>query len=103
MIHPKALNTLTVRSVFIIDPDKTIRLTLTYPAPTGRNFDEILRAIDGLQLTDGHSVATPANWTQGSDVIILPSIQDADELSEKFPDGFVELKSYLRMTPQPGE
>ena len=103
MIHPKALNTLTVRSVFIIDPDKNIRLTLTYPAPTGRNFDEILRAIDGLQLTDGHSVATPANWTQGSDVIILPSIQDADELSEKFPDGFVELKPYLRMTPQPGE
>lgn len=98
MIHPKALNTLTVRSLFIIDPDKNIRLTLTYPAPTGRNFDEILRAIDGLQLTDGHSVATPANWTQGSDVIILPSIQDADELSEKFPDGFVQLKSYLPIT-----
>ena len=101
MIHPEALNTLTVRSVFIIDPNKKVRLTLTYPAPTGRNFDEILRAIDGLQLTDGYSVATPANWTNGSDVIILPSVQDADVLAEKFPEGFVELKPYLRITPQP--
>ena len=101
MIHPKALNTLTVRSVFIIDPNKKIRLTLTYPAPTGRNFDEILRAIDGLQLTDSHAVATPANWTDGQDVIILPSIQDSDVLAEKFPKGFVELKKYLRITPQP--
>lgn len=101
MIHPEALNTLTVRSVFIIDPNKKVRLTLTYPAPTGRNFDEILRAIDGLQLTDGYSVATPANWTNGSDVIILPSVQDADVLAEQFPEGFVELKPYLRITPQP--
>ncbi len=101
MLHPEALDTLTVRSVFIIDPNKKIRLTLTYPAPTGRNFDEILRAIDGLQLTDTHAVATPANWTDGTDVIILPSIQDEDVLAEKFPEGFVELKPYLRITPQP--
>ena len=102
MIHPEALTTQTVRSVFIIDPNKKVRLTLTYPAPTGRNFDEILRTIDGLQLTDDHSVATPANWTNGADVIILPSVQDADVLAEKFPEGFVELKPYLRITPQPG-
>ena len=102
MIHPEALTTQTVRSVFIIDPNKKVRLTLTYPAPTGRNFDEILRTIDGLQLTDHHSVATPANWTNGADVIILPSVQDADVLAEKFPEGFVELKPYLRITPQPG-
>jgi len=101
MIHPEADNTLTVRSVFIIDPNKKVRLTLTYPAPTGRNFDEILRVIDGLQLTDTHAVATPANWTDGTDVIILPSIQDNDVLAEKFPEGFVELKPYLRITPQP--
>ncbi|HAN32241.1 MAG TPA: peroxiredoxin [Myxococcales bacterium] len=101
MIHPEADNTLTVRSVFIIDPNKKVRLTLTYPAPTGRNFDEILRAIDGLQLTDKHSVATPANWTDGNDVIILPSIQDQAVLAEKFPQGFVELKPYLRITAQP--
>jgi alkyl hydroperoxide reductase subunit AhpC len=101
MIHPEALTTQTVRSVFIIDPNKKVRLTLTYPAPTGRNFDEILRTIDGLQLTDHHSVATPANWTNGADVIILPSVQDADVLAEKFPEGFVELKPYLRITPQP--
>ena len=102
MIHPEADSTLTVRSVFIIDPNKKVRLTLTYPAPTGRNFDEILRVIDGLQLTDGHLVATPANWTNGNDVIILPSVQDKDVLNEKFPNGFVELKPYLRITPQPG-
>ena len=101
MIHPEADNTLTVRSVFIIDPNKKVRLTLTYPAPTGRNFNEILRVIDGLQLTDTHAVATPANWTDGTDVIILPSIQDNDVLAEKFPEGFVELKPYLRITPQP--
>ena len=101
MIHPEADNTLTVRSVFIIDPNKKVRLTLTYPAPTGRNFDEILRAIDGLQLTDLHAVATPANWTDGTDVIILPSIQDKAVLAEKFPNGFVELRPYLRITPQP--
>ena len=101
MIHPEADSTLTVRSVFIIDPKKKVRLTLTYPAPTGRNFDEILRVIDGLQLTDGHLVATPANWTNGNDVIILPSVKDKDVLNEKFPNGFVELKPYLRITPQP--
>ena len=101
MIHPEADNTLTVRSVFIIDPNKKVRLTLTYPAPTGRNFDEILRAIDGLQLTDLHAVATPANWKDGTDVIILPSIQDKEVLAEKFPNGFVELRPYLRITPQP--
>ena len=101
MIHPEADNTLTVRSVFIIDPNKKVRLTLTYPAPTGRNFDEILRVIDGLQLPDVHAVATPANWTDGSDVIILPSVQDKAVLAEKFPNGFTELKPYLRITPQP--
>ena len=101
MIHPEADNTLTVRSVFIIDPNKKVRLTLTYPAPTGRNFDEILRVIDGLQLTDIHAVATPANWTDGTDVIILPSVQDKEVLAEKFPNGFVELRPYLRITPQP--
>lgn len=101
MIHPEALNTLTVRSVFIIDPNKKVRLTLTYPAPTGRNFDEILRALDGLQLTDQHLVATPANWKDGDDVIILPSVQDAEELKARFPKGFKELKPYLRLTPQP--
>ena len=101
MIHPEADNTLTVRSVFIIDPNKKVRLTLTYPAPTGRNFDEILRVIDGLQLTDLHAVATPANWKDGTDVIILPSVQDKQVLAEKFPEGFVELRPYLRITPQP--
>ena len=101
MIHPEASDTLTVRSVFIIDPKKKIRLTLTYPAPTGRNFDEILRALDGLQLTDQHLVATPANWKNGDKVIILPSIQDKDELAARFPKGYEELTSYLRITAQP--
>lgn len=103
MIHPKALDTLTVRSVFIIDPNKKVRLTLTYPAPTGRNFDEIVRVLDALQLTDTHSVATPANWKQGGDCVILPSITDPSLLKEKFPKGFKELKPYLRMTPQPNK
>ena len=101
MIHPEASDTLTVRSVFIIDPNKKIRLTLTYPAPTGRNFEEILRAIDGLQLTDQHLVATPANWKNGDNVIILPSVQDKDELAARFPQGYEELRNYLRITPQP--
>ena len=103
MIHPQADNTLTVRSVFIIDPNKKVRLTLTYPAATGRNFDEILRVIDGLQLTDSHSVATPANWTDGGDCVIVPSITDKAELDEKFPKGYTEVKPYLRMTPQPNK
>lgn len=101
MIHPNANNTLTVRSVFIIDPDKKLRLTFTYPASTGRNFDEILRVIDSLQLTDNYSVATPANWTDGGDCVIVPSIKDPEEIKQKFPKGHTELKPYLRMTPQP--
>jgi thioredoxin-dependent peroxiredoxin len=101
MIHPNASDTFTVRTVFIIDPKKKVRLTMTYPAPTGRNFDEILRVIDALQLTDKHSVATPVNWKQGQDCVILPSIQDPEELKKKFPQGFKALKPYLRMTPQP--
>ena len=88
MIHPNASATATVRSVFIIDPKKVIRATLTYPASTGRNFDEILRVIDSLQLTDSHKVATPANWKDGDDVVIVPSIQDPAELAERFPKGF---------------
>ena len=101
MIHPEADNTMTVRSVFIIDPKKKVRLTLTYPAATGRNFDEIIRVIDALQLTDSHSVATPANWRDGDECVILPSITDEIELKEKFPKGYKELTGYLRMTPQP--
>ena len=100
MLHPKADSTHTVRSVFVIDPSHTVRLTLTYPAPTGRNFEEILRVIDSLQLTDGFSVATPVNWTQGDDVIISPAISNEDA-AEKFPAGFRELRPYLRLTPQP--
>ena len=101
MIHPNSLANATVRSVFIIDPKKVIRTTLTYPASTGRNFDEILRVIDSLQLTDSHKVATPANWKQGEDVVIAPSITDPKELSERFPQGFKTLRPYLRLTPQP--
>jgi alkyl hydroperoxide reductase subunit AhpC len=101
MIHPKALDSFTVRTVFIIDPNKKIRLMMTYPAPTGRNFDEILRVIDALQLTDSHSVATPVNWKQGGDCIILPSVKDPEELKKKFPKGYKELRPYLRLTPQP--
>lgn len=101
MIHPNASATHTVRSVFVIDPQKKIRLTLTYPASTGRNFDELLRVIDSLQLTDGYSVATPVNWKDGEEVIILPSLQDADVLKQKFPKGYRVVKSYLRYTPQP--
>ena len=101
MIHPEADNTLTVRSVFIIDPKKKVRATFTYPASTGRNFDEILRLIDSLQLTDSHSVATPANWKDGGDVVIVPSLQDPKVLAEKFPKGFKAIRPYLRITPQP--
>ena len=101
MIHPNANDTFTVRSVFVIDPAKKVRLTITYPAPTGRNFDEILRVIDALQLTDTHKVATPVNWKQGKDVIILPSLQDEAELKRLFPKGYKTLKPYLRITPQP--
>ena len=100
MIHPNAHATETVRSVFIIDPDKTVRLTHTYPAATGRNFDELLRVIDSLQLTDDRKVATPANWKPGEDVVILPSIRN-DEADKLFPEGYRELKPYLRFTPQP--
>lgn len=103
MIHPKANDTLTVRSVFIIDPNKKLRLTLTYPASTGRNFNELIRVIDSLQLTDYYSVATPANWEDGGDCVIVPSIQDPDELKQKFPKGYKEMKPYLRMTPQPNK
>jgi alkyl hydroperoxide reductase subunit AhpC len=101
MIHPNSLANATVRSVFIIDPKKVIRTTLTYPASTGRNFDEILRVIDSLQLTDNHKVATPVNWKQGDDVIIVPSLQDADEIARRFPKGYKAVKPYLRYTPQP--
>jgi len=103
MIHPQANDTLTVRSVFIIDPNKKVRLMLTYPASTGRNFDEILRVVDSLQLTDSHSVATPANWKDGDDVIIVPSLQDPEVLKQKFPKGFNVVKPYLRTTPQPNK
>ena len=100
MIHPNADNTLTVRSVFVIDPANKVRLTITYPASTGRNFDEVLRVIDSLQLTDTHKVATPVNWTDGDDVIILPAL-DNDEAAKLFPDGWDEQKPYLRVVPQP--
>jgi alkyl hydroperoxide reductase subunit AhpC len=100
MIHPNADNTLTVRSVFVIDPNKKIRLTITYPASTGRNFDEILRVIDSLQLTDGYKVATPVNWNDGDDVIIVPSL-DNEAAAKLFPEGWDEKKPYLRMVKQP--
>ena len=103
MIHPEANAKLTVRSVFFIDPAKKVRATLTYPPATGRNFDELLRILDGLQLTDSHQVATPANWKDGDDVVIVPSLKDADEIAKKFPKGHTELKPYLRMTPQPNK
>lgn len=101
MIHPNASTTATVRSVFVIDPAKKVRMVLTYPASTGRNFNEILRVIDSLQLTDSHSVATPVNWEQGDDVIIVPSLQDEEEIKQKFPKGYKALRPYLRITPQP--
>ena len=102
MIHPNASDTATVRSVFIIGADKKIKLTLTYPASTGRNFLEILRVIDSLQLTAKYSVATPANWQDGEDVIIIPAVSDEDA-KKKFPKGFTAVKPYLRITPQPNK
>lgn len=103
MIHPEANDTLTVRSVFFIDPNKKIRAMLTYPASMGRNFDELLRMLDSLQLTDKHSVATPANWKDGGDCVIVPSLTDPAVMKEKFPKGWKELRPYLRMTPQPNK
>ena len=100
MIHPNANDTLTVRSVFVIGPDKKVKLTLTYPASTGRNFDEILRVIDSLQLTAKYKVATPANWKDGDDVIIGAAVTDEDA-KEKFPEGWRAEKPYLRYVPQP--
>lgn len=102
MIHPNASDTMTVRSVFVIGPDKKVKLTLTYPASTGRNFDEILRVIDSLQLTAKYSVATPVNWKDGDDCIIVPSVSDEDAKT-KFPAGFKTIKPYLRTTPQPNK
>lgn len=102
MIHPGQSTTVTVRSVFIIDPAKTVRLILTYPLNVGRNFDEILRAIDALQLVDAHGVATPGNWHEGDDVVIPTSIQDEAEIRQRFPKGYKALRPYLRLTPQPG-
>jgi alkyl hydroperoxide reductase subunit AhpC len=101
MIHPNASATATVRSLFIIDPKKVVRLIITYPASTGRNFDEVLRVIDSLQLTEYHSVATPGNWKSGDDVVIVPSLQDPELIKQKFPKGYKMLRPYLRMTPQP--
>ncbi|MBR8831127.1 MAG: Peroxiredoxin [Chroococcopsis gigantea SAG 12.99] len=102
MIHPNSLNSLTVRTVFIIDPNKKLRLSLTYPASTGRNFEEILRVIDSLQLTDNYGVATPANWKDGDDCVVVPSIP-TEEAKNKFPKGVTEVKPYLRTTPQPNK
>ncbi|WP_353192949.1 peroxiredoxin [Pandoraea pnomenusa] len=103
MIHPNASETVTVRSLFVIDPKKKVRLTITYPASTGRNFDEILRVIDSLQLTDNYSVATPGNWKDGEDVVIVPSLKDEAVLKEKFPKGYKAVRPYLRLTPQPNK
>jgi alkyl hydroperoxide reductase subunit AhpC len=103
MIHPEANDTLTVRSVFVIDPNRKVRAIITYPASTGRNFDEILRLVDSLQLTDSHSVATPVNWKDGDDVVIVPSLQDPELIARKFPKGFTAVRPYLRLTPQPNK
>jgi len=100
MIHPNADNKLTVRSVFVIGPDKKVKLTITYPASTGRNFDELLRVIDSLQLTAYHKVATPVNWNAGEDCVIVPAVSN-EEADTLFPKGYKEVKPYLRMTPQP--
>lgn len=100
MIHPNADNTLTVRSVFVIGPDKKVKLTLTYPASTGRNFAELLRVIDSLQVTSKHQLATPANWNSGEDCIVVPALSD-EEAEKKFPQGVTKIKPYLRYTPQP--
>ena len=101
MIHAGESETAAVRSVFIIDPNKKVRLMITYPASTGRNFNEVLRVIDSLQLTDEHKVATPGNWERGGDVVIVPSLQDEEEIKQRFPKGYKAVKSYLRMTPDP--
>jgi len=101
MIHPNASATATVRSLFVIDPAKKVRLIITYPASTGRNFDEILRVIDSLQLTDHHAVATPGNWKPGEDVVIVPSLTDPDEIRRRFPKGHTAVRPYLRLTPDP--
>ncbi|WP_430283146.1 peroxiredoxin, partial [Pseudomonas aeruginosa] len=101
LIHPNANDTLTVRSLFIIDPNKKVRLIITYPASTGRNFNEILRVIDSLQLTDEHKVATPANWEDGDEVVIVSSLKDEEEIKRRFPKGYRAVKPYLRLTPQP--
>lgn len=103
MMHPNADSTHTVRSVFIIDPAKKIRLILTYPSSVGRNFDEIIRAIDAIQLTDEYVVATPVDWKDGDDVIIPPSIKTEDIKAEDYPKGFTEIKPYLRTTPAPNK
>ena len=100
MIHPNAIETATVRTVFVVGPDKKVKLTLTYPANVGRNVDEILRVIDALQLSSEHAVSTPVNWRDGDEVIISPALSD-DEARERFPKGFRTLKPYLRLTPQP--
>ncbi|ANF81118.1 peroxidase [Acinetobacter sp. NCu2D-2] len=100
-IHPNASETLTVRSLVIIDPNKKVRLIITYPASTGRNFHEILRVVDSLQLTDNHKVATPANWQHGDDVVIVPSLKDEEEIKQRFPKGYKAVTPYLRLTPQP--
>jgi alkyl hydroperoxide reductase subunit AhpC len=102
MIHPNANAKVTVRTVFVIDPEKKLRLTITYPPSTGRNFDEILRVIDSLQLTDNYQVATPVNWKDGDDCVVVPSIP-TEEAKQKFPKGVTEIKYYLRMTPQPNK
>ncbi len=102
-IHPNASETLTVRSLVIIDPNKKVRLIITYPASTGRNFHEILRVIDSLQLTDNYKVATPANWQEGDDVVIVPSLKDEDEIKQRFPKGYTAVTPYLRLTPQPNK
>jgi alkyl hydroperoxide reductase subunit AhpC len=103
MIHPDLNDTVTVRSVFVIDPKKRVRLIITYPQSTGRNFQELLRVIDSLQLTDNHSVATPGDWKDGEDCVIVPSLTDPKIMKEKFPKGWKEIKPYLRMTPQPNK
>ncbi|MEM6775801.1 MAG: redoxin domain-containing protein, partial [Pseudomonadota bacterium] len=103
MIHPGADAKVTVRAVYVIDPNQKIRASIIYPPSTGRNFDEILRLIDSLQLTDSHKVATPVNWNDGDDVIIVPSVTDPDEIAKRFPKGHKEIRPYLRVTPQPNK
>ena len=103
MMHPESNEKLTVRSVFFIDPNKKIRAMITYPASTGRNFQEILRVLDSLQLTDNYKVATPVNWKDGEDVVIVPALQDPEDLKKRFPKGYKVIRPYLRMTPQPNK